>query len=150
MTRAAASKPAPVWAAAWAAALWASLALWAATITWLSSLPPWALPTITMRWDDKLAHFAAFAAGGWLAAKAVKTSFPSPGTRTGLLAMSAILIAASFGIFDELFQLRTPGRHGADLRDWVADLLGASAGVGLATLLTRRAVPGWPKPARNP
>lgn len=124
-------------------ALWATFAAWAMTVTWLSSLPPWELPGAQWLFPsiphwDKLAHFAAFVAGGWLAAKAIKTTFPSQNTRAGLLTSAAILTAASFGAFDEIFQLGTPGRHGADIQDWIADLLGASLGVAIATAVTRQ------------
>ena len=84
---------------------------------------------------DKINHFLAFALGGWLAAAALRTSRPSLSTAGALVA--AVLLIAAFGILDETIQEFTPGRTGGDLYDWIADVLGASAGA-LLTLPTLR------------
>jgi VanZ family protein len=98
---------------------------WAGVIVWLSSLTPDQLPrTAFLAWD-KLNHFAAFAIGGWLAATAVQFG---PGRSVALRLALAVLLVAAFGAFDELRQMHTPGRTGADLHDWIADFLGALAG----------------------
>ena len=113
-----------------AAILWTALAAWGLAILWLSSLSPPELPPAAFLAWDKLNHIAAFAAGGWLAATALRISMPS--RRAGALLPMAVLFVASFGAFDEMFQLLSPGRSGADLYDWIADLLGAVAGALLA------------------
>ena len=112
--------------------LWAALFVWAGAILWLSSLGAEELPPAAFVAWDKLNHFVAFAAGGWLAASAVRVSIPS--RRIGALLLTAALVVACFGAFDEMFQLLSPGRSGADLYDWIADLLGASFGAFFSLL----------------
>lgn len=111
--------------------LWVALGFWAATILYLSSLPPDELPDAAFLFWDKVNHFAAFAVGGWLAARALRTSLPRvPVVRIVVL---AIILVAAFGLLDEAVQTFTPGRTGADISDWTADVLGASTGA-LASL----------------
>ena len=112
--------------------LWVALFAWAATILWLSSLSPQQLPSAAFIASDKFNHFAAFAMGGWLAASALRVSWPG-GTATKIIA--AIVLLALFGGADEASQLLTPGRSGGDIYDWIADFLGACAGA-LFSLLT--------------
>lgn len=106
--------------------LWSALACWAAGILWLSSLTPQELPAAAFVVSDKINHFIAFAAGGWLAASALKISRPQ--ARTALHILVAVALIAAFGALDEALQKFTPGRTGGDLYDWIADFLGASAG----------------------
>jgi len=83
--------------------------------------------------SDKFNHFVAFAVGGWLAAAALRVSFPHlPVARPILIAVALI---AAFGAFDEMWQTFAPGRTGGDFYDWIADFLGGIAGA-LLTLLT--------------
>jgi len=113
--------------------LWLALLAWAATILFISSLTPESLPRAAFVTWDKLNHLAAFAAGGWLAASALRSTWPERPVR-GLL-VSAVLLVALFGAFDEALQTFTPGRSGGDIFDWIADLLGAMLGT-LLNLLT--------------
>lgn len=113
-----------------ASLLWFGLAAWAATILWLSSRTPEQLPPLAYVVSDKFNHFAAFAAGGWLAASALRASRPR--ARTAAQILIAVLVVAAFGAVDEISQLATPGRSGADLHDWIADFLGAVCGASLA------------------
>lgn len=115
-----------------AALLWLLLLCWAGVILWLSSLTPEQLPSAAFMTWDKLNHFAAFTVGGWLAATALQAGRPGGSLRLRFFA--AILIVAVFGALDETRQLFTPGRSGADLYDWIADFLGASAGAILSVL----------------
>jgi VanZ family protein len=92
--------------------LWGALILWACVILFVSSLTPQELPEAAFLFWDKVNHFVAYAAGGWLAASALRASGP---------------------------QTLTPGRSGGDVDDWVADVLGASAGA----LLTLPTLPRW-------
>lgn len=115
-----------------AAAMWFALLCWGATILWLSSLTPDELPSAPLFGWDKLNHFVAFAAGGWLAASALQASRRGGSVRWKIIA--AIVIVAVFGMVDEMRQLLTPGRSGADLYDWIADFLGAGAGAILSML----------------
>ena len=118
--------------------LWAALICWALLILWLSSLTPRELPEAAFMFWDKVNHFLAFTLGGWLAASALRASRPRSGV-VGALVGAVVLIGA-FGALDEMLQTLTPGRSGADLSDWIADVLGAAAGA-LLTLTARARTP---------
>ena len=116
-----------------ASLLWFAVLGWCVGILWGSSLGPEDLPRAAVLAWDKFNHFAAFAVGGWLVASALRISRPAaPVVRLSLL---AIALVAAFAAFDELLQLYTPGRTGADFYDWIADFLGALAGA-LCSLFT--------------
>ena len=115
--------------------LWSALLGWGAGILSVSSVNGEFLPSalFSLTFADKFIHFIAFAFGGWVAAAALRFSFPSlPVTRAIL---TAIVLVAAFGVIDETWQTSTPGRMGGDLYDWIADFLGAIAGA-LLTLRT--------------
>lgn len=114
--------------------LWAALFGWACAILWLSALSPQQLPDAAFLFWDKVNHFAAYAVGGWLAASALRVSRPQTAGATAVIL--AVVIVAAFGVLDEAFQTLTPGRSGADVDDWVADVLGATTGA-LMTLPRR-------------
>lgn len=118
-----------------ASVLWVALSCWACVILWLSTTSPDDLPDAAFAFWDKLNHFAAYAVGGWLAAGALRASrhTASPSEIVGL----AVLLVATFGLLDETLQTITPGRTGADVLDWIADLLGALTGA-LLSLRTLR------------
>ena len=116
--------------------LWISLGIWAAGILWLSSLPPEELPDAAFLFWDKLNHFVAFAIGGGLAAAAMRLSRPRAGVAVALV--GGVALIAAFGVLDEAFQTLTPGRTGADVDDWIADVLGAIAGALLSVPVLRR------------
>ncbi len=85
-------------------------------------LPSGAIPH-PRAWD-KLLHFAAYGGLTFLLAWPVAArSGPSLGTYVYLL-----VIAACYGAVDELGQIPIPGRA-ADIWDWVADVVGAVAGL---------------------
>jgi VanZ family protein len=112
--------------------LWILVLVWGWVVFFASSIPAAELSGSKLLAWDKLNHFIAFAAGAWLAASALRTGQPAGSKRLHLLA--AILIITVYGALDELHQLYTPGRSGADLYDWIADFLGAVAGANIATL----------------
>ena len=115
--------------------LWCALLGWSAGILIVSSVNGEFLPSalFSLTFADKFIHFIAFAFGGWLAAAALRLSFPSlPVAR---VILTAIVLVAAFGVIDETWQTSTPGRMGGDLYDWIADFLGAIAGA-LLTLRT--------------
>lgn len=114
--------------------LWLALFCWAVGVLWLSSLTPQELPDTGFLLSDKVAHFIAYAVGGWLAATALRATRPR--AAAGWF-MPAVLLIAAFGVLDEAVQTFTPGRTGGDVRDWIADVLGAVAGAGLS-MVTRR------------
>lgn len=72
---------------------------------------------------DKLVHAVAFAIGGLFLAIALKET-----TRLrGKWLFAAIVLGIGlFGAYDEIHQMFTPGRTGADFKDWLADMIGGS------------------------
>jgi VanZ family protein len=118
-----------------AALLWLGLTAWAAGILWISSMTRQELPESAFLFSDKFNHFVAFAAGGWLAASALRATSPRFAITNCLLL--AVTLLAIFGAIDETLQKFTPGRTGGSIGDWGADVLGAAAGA-LASTLTRR------------
>ncbi len=126
-----------------AAILYTSLVCWAAGILWLSSLAPDELPGQALLVWDKLSHLLAFALGGWLAATALRVSRPALPV-AGALTIAVASVAA-FGVLDEAVQTLTPGRTGGDLRDWIADVLGAVIGASLSLLSHRHICSRRPK-----
>ena len=109
---------------------WALVVVWAVTIFILSSLSGQEIEKISpfQLWD-KAEHFIAYTSGAMLLAFALKLSTKWSWKRVVLVA--AVIISA-FGATDEIHQLFTPGRSGADVRDWSADTLGALAGATIA------------------
>lgn len=108
--------------------------LWACLVVALTSLPGPALPAPGPGLD-KAVHFALYLVLGLLARWGVG---PAPG-RAGRAAgerparVSGWLLVPALAIFaglDELHQAWIPGRD-PSVADWVADLAGAVAGVGL-------------------
>lgn len=103
---------------------WLPPVLWAALILVLTSIPappqgPAEIPHL-----DKLAHLLLYAGLGWFVGRALRTR------RTPALAVAFAAIGM-FGAFDEWHQElfhRTP-----DLVDWVADMIGASFGLVVAS-----------------
>jgi len=115
--------------------LWAALACWAVAILVLSSLTPQELPDPAFWFGDKVNHVTAYALGGGLAASALRVSRPQ--LRPSVTILLAVSMIAAFGILDEVVQTFTPGRSGADVGDWLADVLGAITGA-LITARTLR------------
>jgi VanZ family protein len=87
-----------------------------------------------MFWD-KAEHFIAFAAGAANLALVLRWSTLWPAAR---VALAAIIAISTFAAIDEIHQLFTPGRSGADVFDWMADTLGAAAGVWTVLLIYAR------------
>ena len=84
------------------------------------------LPGGRSRWKslDKAEHFSAYAGlTVLLCATGAMWVKASPRLFGGVFGLVAV-----YGAFDELTQLLVPSRS-ADLRDWVADLAGAGAGI---------------------
>jgi VanZ family protein len=102
---------------------WMPPALWAALILVLTSIPGPPEVAAGVPHLDKVAHFLLYAAQGWLVTRALRTRRP-------LSLLVALLGVAVFGALDEWHQqyfTRDP-----DVLDWIADVIGASAGIGLA------------------
>ena len=135
------NRPAPKWLRVLA---WWGVGIWAATITVLSSMTPLQLREIApFELWDKAEHFIAFAAGAVNLALALCWSTAWPWKRVILFTAIAISI---FGAADEIHQLFTPNRSGADPYDWTADTLGALTGALLTALVYARYF-STPRPA---
>jgi VanZ family protein len=108
---------------------WIAVALWAAVIFYLSSLTGKDIARLSpFDFWDKAAHFTAYAAGGVVLAAALRWSFAWSWKK---LIFVGVLALSLYGVTDEIHQLSTPFRSGGDLGDWIADTLGAIAGVKL-------------------
>ncbi len=128
---------------------WGAVALWAATIWWLSSNPVPELPDPAFEIPhlDKIVHFIAFGIGAFGTAWAARRS----GLGRGAAQLLSIIAIAAFGAIDEWHQLSTPGRTGGDLFDWLADCAGAIVGTLIAlSLFLRFYVDAHPSRSRPP
>jgi VanZ family protein len=117
-------------------ASWIGVLCWAAVIFICSETTGEKLEELNV-WHvwDKAGHFIAFGAGGVLLALAFSLAFA---WKPGVIFRRAVLILAIYGASDEIHQYHTPGRSAGDWRDWLADLLGSSAGAGLVVLARRK------------
>ena len=103
-------------------------------LIWGLSSQSQAIPLPPLPCQDKGAHFIEYSVLAALFAYATVRTWP----RMNLLAAlaTAVMLASGWGYLDELHQAFVPGRN-SDARDWVADTLGAIAGVAIAALLDR-------------
>lgn len=106
--------------------LWVPVALDAALIYYLSSIPQ--LPSPPGPFSDKHFHFASYA----LLAALLVRALASARLRniTTRVAIAAFALATLYGMTDEFHQRFVPGRTYA-LDDLAADALGAAAAAGL-------------------
>jgi VanZ family protein len=100
-------------------------AFWLAGLWILSSLPSDEVQLPPFPGADKLAHFMYFMVGGCLLAWLITRVL---GWRGRKLVGSVLLGMVLIGALDEVHQLHTPGRSGADLLDWLADSAGGFLG----------------------
>jgi VanZ family protein len=109
--------------------LWAPACVYMGVLFFASSVPGDELPG--PMWD-KLAHLLAYAV------LAILLLLPLCGGRLweirGVTAATAVLLATLYGAADEVHQAFTPDRS-PDVRDLVADALGATVGVLVIVLL---------------
>jgi VanZ family protein len=82
---------------------------------------------------DKLLHFSAYAALGIATGLWISPTFWNRRPVLSLLIIT--LIVSAYGVTDELHQYFVPGRD-SDIRDWIADTLGAFTGA----LIVRKAI----------
>ena len=87
---------------------------------------------------DKLQHLTAFAGLALL----LCTSGAAWGFSTRQLLLGVLGLIAVYGVFDELTQAFVPHRE-PDIRDWLANMLGASLGVSIFLILQQAVVAGW-------
>jgi VanZ family protein len=104
---------------------WVGVGIWAATIYYFSSLTGPEIAQIGITFWDKAEHFIAFFSGAVALVLALRFSTQWPWR--GIILCAAALLCA-YGAADEIHQLFTPNRSGADPLDWLADTLGGATG----------------------
>ncbi|MCK6619127.1 MAG: VanZ family protein [Calditrichaceae bacterium] len=109
---------------------------WALLIFILSSIPGDNLPQMGFEFEDKFEHFLAYAAIGFLFARAFFFQSRFPGLREKYI-LATLAAGILFGVSDELHQYFVPGRV-SDLYDLIADALGVVMGVFLFRALLWR------------
>jgi len=77
---------------------------------------------------DKIAHFGYFFGGSGLLCAYLFRRKPAEAINWKTLITTAVVCLAIVGILDEYHQSFTPGRSGNDPFDWLADVLGGTAG----------------------
>ncbi len=125
---------------------WLAFTVWAGTIYYFSSLTGPEIAQFGIHLWDKFEHFMAFTAGGVLLALALRWSVTWPWKSVARFAILALVI---YGALDEIHQLFTANRSGADPFDWLADCFGGLTGVALLTVIyVRFSRAHQPAPAR--
>ena len=112
---------------------WIPVVLWAAIILTGTSVP--SVPDAGPPGSDKLVHFGMYAVLGLLAMRA---AWEGGGPRTIVMTLAGV---ALFAAVDEWHQHFIPTRS-ADMADWVADVAGATVGIGSLAALKLRRVKG--------
>ena len=119
---------------------WYAVIAMLAIIFGLSSIPnlapPPQQPVLPL---DKVAHFGEYAVLGFALAGSLRRDAPHRWPVVVLLAV-AIGAAALYGASDEFHQRFVPGRD-PDVHDWLADVIGATAGALASAALVRRREP---------
>lgn len=112
---------------------WLPPLLWAAIILVISSVP---VPAVAAPpGADKGVHALLYLVLGVLSGRSLLAGRDTPVWQ--LLVLLGVL--AAFGAVDEAHQMLLAGRT-ADMRDWIADIVGSIAGVALALARAGRAV----------
>lgn len=109
------------------------------TIYWLAliigtSLPTVSVPSVAL--GDKLVHFIAYLILSVLLNLALIYQTKSIFLKANHT-ISALVISSAYGILDEFHQGFIPGRS-QDIFDWVADTIGAIAGVVIILYLKKK------------
>jgi VanZ family protein len=120
---------------------WGPVAVYTGLIFYLSgqSHPEEDLPSFVTEFSDKLLHAVEYAGLGALCYRAFR--WGTTGSWAQQAALLALLAASFYGVTDEVHQSFVPFRE-SSWQDWVADTMGAGAGVaamsGLRGLLPAR------------
>jgi VanZ family protein len=107
---------------------------WAILLFIASSIPGTSYPEISFQYADKIVHMVIYGTLGGLLAMAARMTRPWGSLMIWLFAIG---LATVYGGTDELHQWFVPNRS-ADLRDLLADTIGAAMGAAVALLLMRR------------
>jgi VanZ family protein len=102
-------------------------------VFYLSSLPSWKIKAVSSI-PDYLLHFVEYAVFAWLSLRFARNI--QKGTINVKTYTITIIILALFAISDEWHQSFVPGRF-ASVLDFIADLAGILAGVGIYLMFLR-------------
>jgi VanZ family protein len=116
---------------------WAAVVVWIAIQLTLTSLPGAAIPVSVNHPFDWIGHFSLY---GGLGALIARAGWLSGWPRRRLL-IAAVIISLGAAL-DELHQLFIPGRD-AEFFDWVADTVGAIAGLSVGVRLMHSRLQRW-------
>jgi VanZ family protein len=111
---------------------WLPPVMWAAFILVLTSIPSPPGPPAGIPHLDKVVHFVLYAGLGWLVTSALRTRRP---TRLAI-ALTSVAVFAASDEWHQRFFARDPA-----VLDWVADVIGASAGTLVAVRVRRVETP---------
>jgi VanZ family protein len=109
--------------------------IWLAILYHVSNSVPVEMPEMVMPQQDKILHFVFFLGGGTVLAASLRLLAKLQGIH---LLLAVALVMGVLGALDEYNQHFIPGRSGLSLADWIADMIGAVAGVGLLHLLVAK------------
>jgi VanZ family protein len=109
--------------------------IWLVILYQVSNSVPTEMPKMLVPQQDKILHFVFFLGGATALAASLRLLAKLQGIRL-LLAVAAVM--GLLGALDEYNQQFIPGRSGLSLEDWIADMSGALAGVGLLRLLVAK------------
>lgn len=110
---------------------WLAPASWALALFVASSIPGTSYPEVSFAFADKLVHLCIYGVFGALLARAVAATWPS--WRNNRIWLMATGLATLYGATDEFHQMFVPNRS-PDVRDLMADALGAGTGAALTLL----------------
>jgi len=109
--------------------------IWLAILYHVSNSVPTEMPQMLVPQQDKILHFVFFLGGGVVLAASLRLLAKLQGIR---LLLAVAVVMGLLGALDEYNQQFIPGRSGLSLEDWLADMSGALAGVGLLRLLASK------------
>jgi VanZ family protein len=109
--------------------------IWLSILYHVSNSVPGEMPEMIVPQQDKILHFVFFLGGGTVLAASLRLLAKLQGIR---LLLAVALVIGFLGALDEYNQQFIPGRSGLSLEDWIADMSGAVAGVGLFHLLAAK------------
>ena len=109
--------------------------IWLTILYHVSNSVPADMPEMVVPQQDKILHFVFFLGGGSVLAASLRLLAKLRGIR---LLWAVALVIGVLGALDEYNQQFIPGRSGLSLADWLADMSGAVAGVGLLRILVAK------------
>jgi len=106
--------------------------IWLVILYQVSNSVPTEMPQMLVPQQDKILHFVFFMGGAMVLTASLRLLAKLQGIR---LLLAVALVMGLLGALDEYNQQFIPGRSGLSFEDWIADMSGALAGVGLLRLL---------------